>query len=213
VAIGKAKPVLSVLVKDDEGRLAFRNMQWGINWQYTDEKTGKTQAYELINSTTEKVFFVHKEQIFKQRCLIPIDGYWEFFHFSGQVYPYFLHPVEEGVFYAAGVCSKQVDTETGEVISAFSILTIPPNELARKLHNNPRSPNGSRMLLLLPKDQVNDYLNPSAGKEDLKKLFRPLPHQQMDAYPTPRFLKREFADKLDSPAVRERIDYPELFFA
>jgi putative SOS response-associated peptidase YedK len=99
------------------------------------------------------------------------------------------------------------------VTEVFSILTIPPNELARKLHNNPKSPNGSRMLLLLTADRIPGYLNPEASKEDLQKLFQPMPAEQMDAYPTPRFLKKEFADRLNTPFVRERIDYPELFFA
>jgi putative SOS response-associated peptidase YedK len=212
IAIGMAKPQLSVMMTDEEGMLRYRNMHWGLSWQYKEPKTGKMLTRELINSTSEKAFFIHKEIIFKRRCVIPIDGYWEFFHFAGQVYPYFLNPVE-GLFYAAGVWDEQADEVTGEIIGRFSILTVPPNPLARRLHNNPKAPNGSRMLLLLPPDKVSDYLNPAAQKEDLQKLFEPLPEDQMNAWPTPRFLKKEFQDKLNTPAVREKIDYPELFFA
>lgn len=212
VAIGKANPVLSVLIIDQQRRLHYQNMQWGFNWHYTDPKTGRHYDRELINSTCEKVFFVHKDDIYHRRCVIPIDGYWEFFHFSGQVYPYFLHP-SEGIFYAAGVWREDTDEETGEIRSMFSIITTPPNPMAEKLHNNPKSPNGSRMLLLLHPDKVMHYLNPEATTDEIKELFMPYPEDMMKAYPTVRFLKKEFADKLDTDVVRKRIDYPELFFA
>lgn len=212
VAIGKANPILSVMVYSAAKGLHFRTMRWGLHWSYTDKKTGKHYARELINSTCEKVFFVHREVVFSQRCVIPLDGYYEFFHFSGQVYPHFLKPLE-GLFYAAGVWQEEVDTETGELTEAFSIITTPPNPLAEKLHNNPKAPNGSRMLLILPQEKVMDYLNPNATKEDLQKLFVPYPDQEMEAYPTVRFLKKEFRDKLNTEEVRQQIDYPELFFA
>ncbi len=212
VAIGKAKPTLSVMMYTAEKGLHYRNIQWGLDWRYTDKRTGKTYARELINSTCEKVFFIHREIIFSQRCVIPLDGYYEFFHFSGQVYPHFLYPAE-GLFYAAGVWQETVDTETGELTTGFSIITTPPNALAEKLHNNPKAPNGSRMLLILPQEKVMDYLNPEATKEELQSLFVPYPGQNMEAYPTVRFLKKEFSHRLNTKDVRQRVDYPELFFA
>lgn len=210
VAIGKARPELSVLTRN--GVLQFRNMTWGLPWSYTDKKTGKSYTREMINSTCEKAFFIHKETIFKQRCIIPLDGYYEFFHFAGEVYPHFLFP-REGLFFAAGVWEDQVDEQTGEISSSFSILTTQPNALAMKLHNNPKAPNGPRMLLLIPEGQILEYLNPAARKEDLVKLFNALPQEQMDAYPTVRFLRKEFSGNLSSDDVRKRVDYPELFFA
>lgn len=210
VAIGKAGPEISVMLF--EKGLNFKNMHWGLQWSYLDAKTGRSYSRELINSTCEKVFFVHKEVVFSRRCVIPLDGYYEFFHFSGQVYPYFIHP-SRGIFYAGGVWSEQVDEETGEISAGFSIITTPPNKLAQKLHNNPKSPNGSRMLLLLSEESIKDYLNPKASKEQLKELFKPYLDEHMEAYPTVRFLKKEFADKINTEEVRRKIDYPELIFA
>jgi putative SOS response-associated peptidase YedK len=212
VAIGKAGPRLSVLLNDQEKGLIFKNYRWGLDWNYTDGKTGKSYTRQLINSTCEKAFFVHKDVIYSQRCVIMIDGYYEFFHFARDVYPHFLKPVE-GVFFAAGVWSEQADRETGEITAGFSLLTTPPNTMAKKLHNNPKAPNGARMLLLLSEKQVMDYLDPATTKEDLQRLFQPYPDSLMEAYPTARFLKKEFADRLNTEDVRVRIDYPELAFA
>ncbi len=212
VAIAKANPELSVMVADEKKNIHFRTMTWGLPWSYQDKKTGKSYSRIMINSTCEKVFFVHKDIIFKKRCVIPLDGYYEFFHFGSDVYPHFMFPVE-GLFYAAGVWEEVADTETGEIREVFSIITTPPNELAQKLHNNPKAPNGPRMLMILPHDKIAHYLNPSIGKDDLKELFHPYPESKMDAYPTPRFLRKEFAGKINTEEVRKRIDYPELFFA
>ncbi len=212
VAIGKAKPMLSVMLLDKKHGLHFRNMQWGLDWKYTDAKSGKEYSRELINSTCEKVFFVHKKVIFSHRCVVPLDGYYEFFHFAGQVYPYFIFPVE-GLFFVAAVWEEVADLDTGEIIEGISLITTPPNPLAEKLHNNPKAPHGPRMLLVLPHEKVLDYLRPDATMDDLKTLFRPFPHDLMDAYPTVRFLRKDFTGSLNSEEVRKRVDYPELFFA
>lgn len=212
VAIGKANPWITVIRHSRENGLVFENMRWGFNWSYTDKKTGKHYSRQLINSTCEKAFFVHKEEIYSQRCVVLLDGYFEFFHFSGQVYPHFIAP-RKGLFFAGGIYQEQVDTETGEIEKAFSIITTPPNPLAEKLHNNPKAPNGSRMLLLLPRDKVSNYLFPLLSMQELKELFHPLPDETMDAWPVPRFLRKEFTGRINSPDVRQRIEYPELFFA
>lgn len=212
VAIGKTLPQLSVLQSANGEGMQYRNMQWGLPWSYTHPKTGKTTHRVLINSTCEKAFFVHRKVIYSRRCVVPLDGYYEFFHFSGEVYPHFIYPVE-GLFFAAGVWDEQVDQETGELMACLSLLTTQPNALAQKLHNNPKAPNGPRMLLLLPQDKITDYLDATTPKEDLQKLFAPYPDKFMNAYPVARFLRKEYADRLNTAQVRQKIDYPELAFA
>jgi putative SOS response-associated peptidase YedK len=212
VAIGKARPEITVLVHDKVNGLQFRNMHWGLPWRYTDPKSGKEYWREMINSTCEKVFFVHKDIIYSKRCVVPLDGYYEFFHFAGEVYPHFLSP-KDGLFYAGGVWDEIVDTETGEMTTNFSIITSLPNALTQRLHNNPKAPNGSRMLFLLPDHKVTEFLLPEADSSKLKSLFVPFDESKMEAWPVARFLRKEYTGRLDSEDVRKKVDYPELFFA
>lgn len=212
VAIGKSGPQLNALTSEGTGNLLFKNMRWGMPWSYTDKKTGQIYSRELINSTCEKLFLIHHNQVFTHRCLIPIDGYYEFFHFAGEVYPYFIKP-KEGLFYAGGVWSEQTDIESGEITVSFSIITTPPNTLTGRLHNNPKAPNGPRMLLLIPEERIEYFLDPNLTAKDLKNLFLPFSDNKMDAYPVSRFLRKEFGNKINTPEVRRKIDYPELFFA
>jgi len=209
VAIGHWNPEISALICNADHSLEFKNMRWGFPWKYTQPKTGKTTERVLINSTSEKVFFIHRDVIYKKRCIIPLDGYYEFFHYNGEVYPHFLH-VPDAILFAAGVWDEFADTSTGEIISRFSILTTPPNNLAGRIHNNPGSPNGSRMLLLLSEEDIETYLDPNNSREKLKDLFVPYSDEGMEAYPVPRFLRKDFSGYLNTPKVREKIEYPEL---
>ena len=209
VAIGKAKPLISVIV-NSEKQLNFRNLEWGLQWSFTNNKTGKEYSRELLNSTAEKVFFQHRDIIYKKRCLIPIDGYFEYYHLNGEVFPHFIYPSEKELFYAGGIWDSHVDEDTGEVSETFSIITTPPNELAAKLHNNPKAPNGSRMLLLIPEEKTGTYLDADLDTNQVKELLNPFPANEMKAHPVMRFQRKENEAFTNTEKVREPFHYPEL---
>jgi putative SOS response-associated peptidase YedK len=211
VAIGKAKPQLTALIKE-QGRLKFKNLKWTLHWNYFDSKTRQTkEGRPLLNSTCENVFWQHKDLIYSNRCVIPIDGYWEFYHFNGQTYPYFIKPTGDGLFYLGGIWNAYVDKQTGEISDTFSVISTPPNRIAEKLHNNPKAPNGPRMLLILDYEQIGDYLDESLKKEALQNNFlKPYSTEKMKFHPTIRFLKKEYLEYIASERVQEPFAYPEL---
>lgn len=211
VAIGQAHPDLSVLCQKD-GLPVFANMRWGLPWRSARQKASGSAEQVLVNTTCEKLSLLHGEILPTQRCVVPLDGYYEFFHFAGQVYPHFIH-AREGLLYAGGIWDERVDSQKGEAVPMMSLITTPPNTLARRLHNNPKAPHGSRMLLLLSHTQILDFLDPGRPIEALQDLFQPFPDDLLDAYPVRRFLRKDFADQLQTPRVRDRIDYPELAFS
>jgi putative SOS response-associated peptidase YedK len=209
VAIGKGKPTLTTLFKE-QGNLHYHNMQWTLPYSYFDKKTSSTITRELLNSTAERVFFQHKNLIFKQRCLVPIDGYYEFRHFNGDTYPYFIYPTNNELFYAGGIWEKQINQETGEISETFSIITVPPNPLVTNIHNNPKAPNGPRMLLLIPQNKALSYLDENLNMNQIKDFLKPFDQSAMQAHTVVRFLKKENYVYVNTPKVQEYFDYPEL---
>jgi putative SOS response-associated peptidase YedK len=209
VAMGKAKPRLNAIVRHDT-KLKIEDMQWTLPYSYLDKKTGQVVRRELLNSTREKVFFQHSDLIYRNRCLVPIDGYYEYYHHSKEVYPHFIHPIRDGIFYAGAIWNEQADPSTGEVIPCFSIITTPPNELTRKLHNNPKAPNGPRMLLLIAPENTQRFLDPGLDKTAIQSLLEPMNQGEMDAYPVMRFQRKENIDYLETEKVREYHQYPGL---
>ncbi len=208
VAIGQGHPELTVLLIENN-QLKFRNIEWGLNWSYTNRE-GKTIERVLLNSTCEKVFWQHRDIIYQKRCIIPIDGYFEFYHFRGDKYPFFIYPKDGGLFYAGGIWSSRVNRDTGELSGTLSIITTPPNPVTRKLHNNPKAPSGPRMLLLIERDQVMDYLNPGLKNNEIGSFFKPIAEDKMLYHPVVKFLKKENIEYLSSPKVQEPFHYPEL---
>lgn len=209
VAIGKGKPTLTALVKE-KGQLKFQNMQWTLPFSYVDKKTQKTITRELQNSICERVFFQHKDIIYNKRCLVPIDGYFEYYHLNKETYPYYIQPRESGIFYAGGIWDKKEDPKTGVMIDSFSIITTPPNPLTGKIHNNPDAPNGSRMLLLIKPDDAIEYLNENLKTEEIKKFFKPYNEKEMKAHTVLRFQRKENFHYFNTPKVQEYYEYPEL---
>lgn len=71
VAIGKGKPILTVLVKE-QGELSFKNMQWILQWTYFDKKSQQIKEGRLLlNASCEHVFWQHKDLVYTQRCIVP----------------------------------------------------------------------------------------------------------------------------------------------
>jgi len=211
VAIGKAKPTLTTLIKHN-GQLQFENINWTLRWKYFDKKSREEKdGRPLLNSRCENVFWQHEELIYSKRCIIPVDGYWEFYHFNGKTFPFFIYPKHGGLFYLGGIWNEYFDKSTGELTKSFSIITTPPNEVTAKLHNNPKAYDGARMLLILDEQDANKYLDDSLSKNDIEKsFFTPYDASKIKFHSTVRFLKKEFKSYLASAKVQDPFDYPEL---
>lgn len=210
VAIGKAKPVISVLASN-KGKWEFKNMQWTLPYSYTD-KSGRVIRRELLNSTCERVFQQHKDIIFTRRCIVPIDGYFEYHHFNKQTYPYYIYHAHGGIFYAGGIWNEVADEETGEIKECFSIITTKPNPFVGAIHNNPEAPNGPRMLALIQRESALEYL---ADENDIKKIsgfFTPLHEKLIKAHTVLRFQKKDNIPFQNTPKVLEYYEYPELVY-
>jgi Uncharacterized conserved protein len=207
VAIGKSKPTLSILTQGG-GKFQFKNVRWTLPYT-TKDKNGQEVTYDLLNSTCEKVFYMHQDLIYDKRCIVALDGYYEYYHLNKETYPYYIYP-GQGVFYAGGIWKPVLDEKTGEITDCLSIITTPPNPMVRKIHNNPKAPNGSRMLLFVPPERVIEYLDPSLKQNQIKTFFQPYPEQGMQAHPVVRFQRKEFYQYANSPKVQQQYVYPEL---
>lgn len=208
VAIGKAKPMLTSL-RVEEGKLQTANMQWTMPFAFTDVRSGRQVQYDMLNIMAEKILTSHKRHLAK-RCIVPIDGYYEFFHKGRETFPYFIAPSDGGVFFVGALWNPVFDKQTGVEQSCLALITTPPNTLARQLHNNPKAPNGPRMLLLMDDRQAADFLRNEPTPDSIGQLLEPCPEDRMKAWPVVRFLNREFYSLLETAKIREPVTYAEL---
>jgi len=100
-----------------------------------------------------------------KRCLIPIDGYfeWRDIHGTGKdKQPYAIAMKDGSPFALAGIFDIWRNPATGELVQTFCVVTCPPNELMATIHD--RMP-----VILAPADYAR-WIGPELDP-DLTKPF------------------------------------------
>ena len=134
--------------------------RWGLipkhmrNWEEAKKRRTMT-----INARSETMF---QKESFRNpartsRCLILVDGFYEYHHLKSKNYPFFISRKDSEVMVFAGLCDDWVDQETGEVISTCSIVTTKPHGFMTRLHNNPKK-NESRIPVILEESNILEWL-------------------------------------------------------
>jgi putative SOS response-associated peptidase YedK len=91
---------------------------------------------ELINVRAESIetkpFF--KKAALKHRCIVLADGFYEWKKEAGKKQPYKL-TINHTPMAMAGIYKWQEKKLTGEMLPFFSIVTVPPNDFMKDIHD------------------------------------------------------------------------------
>lgn len=94
-----------------------------------------------------------------RRCLVIVDGFYEWKTVEKKKQPYLLERPNGAPFALAGVWTTWTSRETGEIIDSCAIITKPAKGVARELHD--------RMPLILPSSAWAKWLDMSRDAADL----------------------------------------------
>lgn len=158
---------LPIIVKNHIG-LA----QWGyISPRHADISDIKPQMNARSETANQKPLFA--DGFAARRCLIPINGFYEWEYQSKGKNPWYIYPSEQDYMMLAGLWSK-IET-TGEPQVTFTILTRQAIEPYNKIH--PRMP-----LIIEPNDYERWMFGSSAEAKALTTTPPPaLSKHQVDA--------------------------------
>jgi putative SOS response-associated peptidase YedK len=161
---------LPVLANDSNEVQMFR---WGLvpSWA-KDVNVG----YKMINARAETLAQkpAFRSALKSRRCLVPADGFYEWRkNADGTKTPMHIRMRYGENFAFAGLWESWRDPG-GETRKTFTIITVPPNELMRTIHD--------RMPAILPREAYADWLGPSEERDVLDWL-RPFPAELMEAFP------------------------------
>lgn len=202
---GFTHPEIVVVANDDPG--AFQQMKWGLVpfWVKNGEQA-KQMANRTLNAKSETVFELSsfRAAIVKRRCIIPVDGFYEWMHFEGKTYPHFIYPIDGSVFSLGGIWEEWTDRSTGEILRSFSIVTTAANPLMEKIHNTKK-----RMPLVLDPEKELDWISNGLSREDITSLMVPLDRDRMDYHTISRLITSRTEDS-NVEKVKEPETYPEL---
>ena len=176
-ADGFLRPYLPVLSNDTR---KVEPARWKLipYWVKTEEEANKYA--NTLNARCEEVFekASYKSFIQKNRGLLFVDGFIEPNHPAPKVtVPYYVQAHDKTPIALGTVYADWVNKDSGEVTRTFSIITTPPNNLLRRIHNE-----GERMPYIVTPDNWNRWLSP-ISKEEITAMMQPLPDGLLQGYP------------------------------
>ncbi len=199
---GFSHPELPVIKHDGTSLFEWGLIpHWTKNAQYANEIKSKT-----LNAIGETVFEKpsFKSSIKSKRCLLGINGFFEWHTYNNKKYPFFIKSINNEMFSLGCIYDSWTDKNTGEVKNTFSIITTPANDLLGKIHNVKK-----RMPLIICKDDEPKWIDDKLNEKQINKLIKPNSELNLNAYPVSRFLNYSKNDRNTIKAV-EKIEYPEL---
>ncbi len=175
-----------------EGNL-LRTFNWGLMPPWEKDPLASPK---LINARSETVDSksAFKDAFRHRRCLIPVDGFYEWQKRQEGNQPYFFSARNAQPFALAGIWERH-EYPGGRIIDSCTILTTAANKLMRPIHH--------RMPVVLPEKDWKFWLRLDAEKsESLSRLLVPATEDLLQAWPVAREVNKPTHD---GPACIERI--------
>ena len=204
---GFAHPKLLCFSREDGPR--FDLLRWGLipHW-VKDHAQAATVSRQTLNARGETILEKPAFRIAAMhRCLVLVDGFFEFFHYAKHTYPHFIHLRNDEPMALGGIRSVWHDPLDGSAIATVSIVTTAANPLMARIHNNPKA-EGPRMPFIVPRERDAEWLSADTEKDRLPGLIQPYPEAALEAFTVPPLLgKQAIANTVEAHTP---FDYPEL---
>jgi len=184
-------------------------LTWGLVPQWIKkEQDAKSIWNKTINARSETIFEKpsFRDAAKNNRCIIPVNGFYEHHHFKGKKYPFYIHKIDDEPLNIAGIWSEWPNQETGEIVQSCSIVTTQANAMMAKIHNNPKLPE-PRMPVILPKAREEEWLK-SNDKKSLQQLLHPLAEKELKAHTVRKLSGKDSVG--NTPEASEVYIYSEL---
>lgn len=156
-----------------------------INARAEGEKNHDNDPYYIgANSIFLKAAF--KKPIQSQRCLVIAEAYYEW---SALKKPYLVFlQNKERPFGFAGVYDRWKNPDTGDILTAFAIITTTANDLLQTI-------GVKRMPVILNKSNEKEWIKSTKHLSEVLGMLNQFPVDQMNAYP--------ISDLVDDPEIND----------
>jgi putative SOS response-associated peptidase YedK len=131
---GFSDPLQPVIA--NESLQSIQSFQWGLVPFWTkDEVAAERIRTRTLNAKAETI---HQKPSFRvsimtKRCLVLVDGFYEWREEGRKKYPYYISLVSNDAFALAGIWDRWLNNRTGEMKDTFSIITTRANPLLKDL--------------------------------------------------------------------------------
>ncbi|MBE0567586.1 MAG: SOS response-associated peptidase [Krumholzibacteria bacterium] len=174
------------------GRL-LRAFRWGLVPPWSRDPAA---GPKLINARSETVREKRAfgEAFARRRCLVPVNGFYEWQKRDGGSQPFLIRRRDRDVFALAGIWERW-QYPGDRVLETCSILTTVANGVVRPLHH--------RMPVIIPQQDWRQWFSlDEAQQEAVMALLKPAPADLLLAHPVTR---RVNSPAFDDPACLEPV--------
>jgi putative SOS response-associated peptidase YedK len=168
--VAPAQAVLGIRELSSTREATF--FKWGLvpSWA-KDKAIGNKLINARSETVTEKPSF--REAFARRRCLVPVDGFFEWSRRGDRKRPFYF-PMRDGEPFAIAGPWERWEGEGGP-LETCTLLTTSANELLAPYHD--------RMPVILRPEDYDVWLGAAGGGADrLTSLLCPYPHEEMTAY-------------------------------
>jgi putative SOS response-associated peptidase YedK len=151
-------PIYAVIERD--GQREILPMRWGLIpwwWRKTPKEAGPTWNARAETVAETRMF---RDAFKRNRCLIPISGFFEWEKTPDGKQPYYITRVDGTPITVAGLWDEWRNPDTGERLKSCTMVVTDSNDLLRDIHD--------RMPVVLEPDTFDAWLSGEAGEEVLK---------------------------------------------
>jgi putative SOS response-associated peptidase YedK len=146
--------------------------RWGLIPSWT--KGQPTLAPINAKCETAATSGMFRQAMERRRCLVPVDGFFEWQGEKPNKRPHFIHLKDSSMFSFAGMWERWKPDPDAEPVDTFTIITTSPNDLMQQIHN--------RMPVILAKDDYARWLDRNNTAADVAGLLMPFPADRMEAW-------------------------------
>lgn len=148
-----------LVLRSASGRRELVPASWGFvtAWQHEGRAAPQPINARSETAATSRVF---REAMERGRCVVPVDGFFEWTGPKKARRPIWFHPPGGGLLLLAGLYTG---THGGRDPRTFTILTTAANDVLAKVHD--------RMPLVLPSSEVERWLDPRVSAGGVRDLL------------------------------------------
>lgn len=161
----------AVIRLDDQKRFKVSMLRWGlVPFWAKDKAIGNKLINARAETAAEKPSF--RAAYKKRRCLIPVDGFYEWVRHESAKQPYFIHAADNTAFCFGGLWESWSPPDSDEALETFTILTRAPNAKIQALHH--------RMPVIVEPAEYGDWLTGVRGVGDEATRVSETPNNFLD---------------------------------
>jgi putative SOS response-associated peptidase YedK len=201
--VAPGQPIITVRFNAKTNERTLDDLRWGlIPFFAKDAKI----AWRTINARSETIDTapLFRRAFEKRRCLIAVDGFFEWKAQGKKKQPYAIALPSEKPFALAGLWEGWQEPETGEWIRTCTIVTAEANPQLSAIHD--------RMPVILREQDYAAWLGEdSAEPEQLKAMLKPYDGELVIWPVSPRMNKAEAAEgpEVIEPASEDETAQPK----